>query len=109
VRLELADSEIDRAHNALQKARRCLGGYRPPCMDHPRLFDPQNGEDGESWVQYGRRAAVAAELCVTACHVLRQCQELYQVDPELRGIVAGRVILDPEEDKKGGRRATAKT
>lgn len=94
MRIELADTEIDRAHNQMTAARRRLGDYRSPCMDNPRLFDAQNGEIKESWAQFSRRAAIAIEMCVTWCRVFDQCQRLRRADPGIRGICAGVVIED---------------
>lgn len=109
VRLDLADSEIDRAHDALRAARRREGAngviYRMPCVKNPFLFDTKN--DGEAQRRFDQRTAVAKELCVTSCKVFRECLALSRVDSSIWGVTAGRVVKDPELAKKGGKKKRA--
>lgn len=112
VHLDLADSEIDRAHDALRAARRKEDAngviYRMPCVKNPLLFDAKN--DGEMQRRFDQRTAVAKELCVTSCKVFRECLALSRADPSIWGVVAGRILEDPERVKKreGRKRRAAK-
>ena len=100
--LELSDSKLDRAHDEMTAARRRLGGYRSPCMDDPTLFDPQDGERGESYVQFHRRASVAKILCESSCRVLWQCQALRDADSRWQGVMAGELFIPLDDETEWG-------
>jgi hypothetical protein len=102
--------EVEDAHDAMRGTRRRLGteghDYLSPCMENPKLWDLMSGT--ETWVQFGRRAAVAMELCVTACQVFGECQRLARADKHIHGVIAGRVVLDPAAARARARKAKKK-
>jgi hypothetical protein len=69
-----------------------------PCIKNPHLFEPK--ADGENQRRYTERTTVAMELCLTSCKVFSECLALSLIDPSIWGVIAGRVVSDPELLKK---------
>jgi hypothetical protein len=109
VRLDLADSEVNDAHDALHAARRRTGTngviYNMPCVKNPHLFDTKN--DGEYQRRFDQRTEVAKALCVSSCKVFAECLALSRIDPSIWGVMAGDIICNPDLAKKGGKKKRA--